>query len=195
MNYPAVEMEIKMEENIILRKAILHIIDNNIDVPVLSNKELELDGDICDFLEKHLEKLLDDTNMKDAEFLGETNDMRKICEQLANDPKYFYQASIEVTNKLFYILIKNVDIAPADLICCLFDYCHQSYFGILKLNYKTSFTHFVQQGEAGNTNTIIKHRTILPSESQKIDECAFINLEDITVKLLEKAYEILVLLT
>ncbi|HOJ10746.1 MAG TPA: nucleoid-associated protein [Clostridiales bacterium] len=185
-----------MGDKIILRKAILHILDTNIDIPVLSNTELELDSDICDFLEKHIEKLLDDPNMKIAEFLcsanemGETNYIRDICANLAKDAEYFYQASFDITNILFNILIKNVDIAPADLICCLFDYCRQSYLGILKLNYKTSFTHFVQQCEEGNINTIIKHRTILPSESQKIDECAFVNLQDLSIKLIEKAYEI-----
>lgn len=179
-----------MNSEINLRKAILHILDTNIDIPVISQKELELDGDICDFLDKHLEKLLDDANLKTAEFTGDTNEIRYICEKLNRDTAYFYQASIEIANRLFYILIKNIDIPPADLVCCLFDYCDQPYLGILKLNYKTGFTHFVLQGEEGNENTIIKHRTILPSESQKIDECAFISLEDMDIKLIEKAYEI-----
>lgn len=180
-----------MENPINIRKAILHILDTNIDIPVISQKELCLDGDICDFLEKHLDRILNDANLKSAEFTSEHNEIRNICRNLNRNTAYFYQASIQIANKLFYILKKNVDIPPADLICCVFDYCNHLYLGILKLNYKTGFTHFViQEEDEGNINTIIKHRTILPSESQKIDECAFINLDDLSVKLLEKAYEI-----
>jgi len=179
-----------MDNSISIRKAILHILDTNIDIPVISQKELELDGEIYNFLEKHLQKLLNDHNLKSAEFIGEVNEIRNICDKLNQNTQYFYQASIEIANKLFMILVKNVDIPSADLICCIFDYCNQPYFGILKLNYKTGFTHFVLQEQEGNVNTIIRHRTMLPTESQKIDECAFINLDDLSVKLIEKAYEI-----
>ncbi|HOQ36357.1 MAG TPA: nucleoid-associated protein [Acetivibrio sp.] len=179
-----------MDKNIKIEKAVLHILDNNVGIPVYSDKELDLDSDINDFLGKHIDKLFSDTNLKQARFIGDNNSMRDLCQHLANNNGDFLRASIFTAQRLFDIMTKNVDIAPADLICCLFRYNGQSYFGILKLNYKTGFTHYVQNDEEGNVNTIIRHRTLLPSDSQKIDECAFINLDSLETKLIEKAYEI-----
>jgi hypothetical protein len=179
-----------MSDTVRIKKAILHILDNNINISVLSDKELEIDGDVADFLGKHIERLLDDSSLKNAKFTGDTNTIRDVCRQIANDANYFLQASVYTAQRLFDIMSRNVDIAPADLICCLFDYCGQPYYGILKLNYKTGFTHYAQNAEEGNSNTIIRHKTILPSGSQKIDECAFICLDDLSIKVMEKAYEI-----
>lgn len=178
-----------MSEDIKIKKAILHILDNNVGIPVISDKELEIDTDISDFLEKHIEKLLTDSNLRNAKFTSD-NDISEIIRGLAQSTDYFREASVHIAEKLFDIMLKNVDIAAADLICCLFDYFGSPFLGILKLNYKTGFTHFVDSAEEGNANTIIRHRTILPSESQKIDECVFISLDDLELKLIEKAYNI-----
>jgi hypothetical protein len=179
-----------VSETVKIKNAILHILDNSTGIPVFSEQELDVDTDTADFLEKHIEKLLDDSNMKTACFVGEPNNIRDLCRNLAADADCFLEASIYTAQSLFDIMSRNVDIAPADLICCLYEYNNQLCYGILKMNYKTGFTHFVSNGEEGNTNTIIRYRTILPSESQKVDECAFINLEDFSIKLIEKAYEI-----
>jgi len=179
-----------VDNNIKIEKAVLHILDNNVGIPVLSDKELETDNETNSFLEKHIEKLLNDSNLKEAKFIGDSNSMRDLCRHLADNSGDFLQASIYTAQRLFDIMTKNVDIVPADLICCLFNYVGQPYFGILKLNYKTGFTHYVEKVEEGNVNTIIRHRTLLPSDSQKIDECAFINLNSFDIKLIEKVYEI-----
>lgn len=179
-----------MSETVRVKNAVLHILDNNTGIPVFSERELDVDTDTADFLEKHIEKLLDDSNLKTACFVGEPNSIRDICWHLANDGSCFLEASAYTAQSLFDIMAKNVDIAPADLICCLFEYNSQPCYGILKLNYKTGYTHFVLNSEEGNTNTIIRYRTILPSESQRVDECAFINLNDFSITLLEKAYDI-----
>ena len=60
----------------------------------------------------------------------------------------------------------------------------------LKLNYREGYTHYVESGDGAVSNLLIKHRTILPSESQKVDEGVIICLEDYSVRILEKEYEI-----
>jgi hypothetical protein len=179
-----------MGETIKIRNAILHILDNNTGIPVFSDRELELSSEINDFLERHIEKLFDNSNLKNARFIGDNNTIQEMCRYLSKDTNYFNQASIYTAQGLFEIMSKNVDIAPADLICSLFEYSGQLYYGILKLNYKTGFTHYVHNADDGNANTIISHKTILPSEAQRIDECVFICLEDLNIKLIEKSYEI-----
>mgnify|MGYP000023241380 FL=1 len=179
-----------MAEEIIIKRAVLHILDNNVTMPVLSDRELDIDEDRSNFIGKHIERIMSDNNAKMARFNDAPNFIRDICCEIKLNPDFFLQGSIGIAEGLFSIMQKNVDIPPADLICCLFYYESQPHLGILKLNYKTGYTHYVEQGEEGNINTIIRYRTLLPSESQKADECVLINLESLEMKLIEKAYEI-----
>ena len=179
-----------MSDEIILKNAVLHILDNNINMPVLSNRELEIDSESSDFLSKHILKIIGDPDIKHAKFISESNSIQGLFENILNNPGEFLKVSCDLANRLFNIMLKNVDIVPADVIFCLFTQNEQKYFCILKLNYKSGFTHYVQNSDNGNLNSIIKHRTILPSEAQKVEESAFICLEDMSIRLIEKEYDI-----
>ncbi len=179
-----------MEHDIHIKKAVLHILDTSINFPVFSNSELELDGEILEFLEKHLAKILEDTNLKKAQFVGETNPARDVCAAVKDDEGCFLEASNALGGMIFDMMLKNADITPADLICCLFYINNEQYLGILKLNYKTGYTHYVNQLEEGASNSIIRHKTLLPSDGQKVEEAVLISMETGQLKLLEKLYEI-----
>jgi len=179
-----------MAEDIIIKRAVLHILDNNVTMPVLSDSELDVDEERNNFIEKHIERIISDNNIKTARFNDGPNFIKDICVEIKHNPEYFLQGSIRIAERLFEIMQKNVDIPPADLICCVFYFENQLHLGILKLNYKSGYTHYVEQGEQGISNTIIRYRTLLPSESQKVDECVLINLDSLEMKLIEKAYEI-----
>lgn len=179
-----------MDYDIHIKKAVLHILDTSINMPVLSNSGMELDSEICEFLGKHISKILDDTNLKKARFMGEVNTARDICMAVKTDENCFVEAGREMASVIFDIMLKNVDITSGDLICCLFYINNEQHFGLLKLNYKTGFTHYVNQMEDGAVNSIIRHKTLLPSDGQKIDEAALISLETGEIRLIEKAYEI-----
>ncbi len=179
-----------MEYSIQIKTAVLHILDTSINLPLLSNNELYIDGEISEFLDKHINKVLDDTNLKKARFIGDSNISRDLCQAISADENNFTEASKELASAIFDIMIKNVDIIPGDLICCLLDINNERHYGVLKLNYKTGFTHYVNQAEDGTTNSIIRHKTLLPAEGQKVDEAALINLETGEIRLIEKAFEI-----
>ena len=179
-----------MEYDIHIKNAVLHILDTSISLPVLSNKEVEIDGEISEFLEKHINKIIDDPNIKKAQFIGDANTVRDMCRAIKADEAYFPEASIAIANMIFDIMLKNVDIISGDLICCIFNLNSEQHLAILKLNYKTGFTHYVNQMEDGVTNSIIRHKTLLPTEGQKIDEAVLIKLESGDIRLIERAYEI-----
>lgn len=179
-----------MSEGIYLRKAVLHVLDSSMGMPVISCAELDLDGEARDFIEKHISKVLGDNNLKEAVFEEDGNKMHSMLQLLAGDYGHFLKVSAEAADLLFGIMVKNVDIPPADLICCLFECESRMHYGILKLNYKSGYTHYAEQTEEGNVNAVIRHRTLLPLESQKLDECALISMDGLNIKLLEKAYEI-----
>ncbi len=184
------EESLIMEYDIHIKNAILHILDTSINLPVLSNSQIDIDGEISEFMKKHINKILDDTNIKNAKFIGDINTMRDICQAIKTDEACFVEASIEIANTIFDIMLKNVDIISGDLVCCLVYINNDLHLGILKLNYKTGFTHYVSQAEDGATNSIIRHKTLLPADGQKVDEAILINLESGDIKLLERAYEI-----
>jgi hypothetical protein len=179
-----------MEYDIHIKTAVLHILDSSVNFPVLSDREIALDGEIAEFLEKHLAKTLEDSNLKKARFTGEINTVRDICQAVKENEGDFMEASKALAGMIFDFMLKNVDIAPADLICCLFFLNDEPYMGILKLNYKTGFTHYVNQAEEGAANSIIRHKTLLPADGQKVDEAVLISLESGEIKLVEKAYDI-----
>jgi len=175
---------------IIIKKAALHILDTNLDIPVLSNDELEIEDDISDFLENHIIKALKDNNLKKAEFAEEENRFKLMCSALQQNINNFLTISQDIAGLFFEFMKKNVDIFPADLLCCIFEIGGVLNLGILKMNYKQNYIHFTRQDDCGNVNTIIKQRTVLPAESQRVDECVFIDLETYGIYLIEKAYEI-----
>ena len=180
-----------MKEEVQIQKAVLHILDNNIDIPVLSQYELDLTyKDIQIFLEKHILKAICDNDIKNAQFINSGNSIFELCKHLATDLDQFLKISWNMANSLFAIMIKNIDIPAADLICCVFLYNDIFHFGLLKLNYKSGFIHHVQNTDQGSSNFIIKQRTLLPSETNKIEECVFINLSDYSLRIIEKQYEI-----
>lgn len=178
-----------MGNDVIIKNAILHILDNVSGVPVFSNIELEMNDDIDGFINKHIQKVLNDGNLQEAEF-GIDSNVRGFLGELAQGKMNFVEVSINMADELFEIMRRHVDIPPADLLVALFGIGEVEYLGIFKMNYKEGYSHYVVQGESGVSNTIIKQKALLPLETQKVDECAVVDLIDFRIKLMQKQYEI-----
>ncbi len=179
-----------MNNEITVKKAVLHVLDTNSGMPVLSRGELEITGELSDYLANHLDKMLEDPNMKKAGFTGEDSGILRLCKLLNDNEEDFLAITTDAANKLFNLMQRHIDIPSADLVCCLVEINGARHLGVIKLNYKAGFTHWVNNAAEGSVNTIIRHRTLLPQEGQKLEECALVNLSDFSIKLLEKQYEI-----
>lgn len=179
-----------MNHDIIIEKAVLHVLDVNAGMPVISKRELNISPDLTEYIAKHIDKVTDDANRKNAEFDGEYNSFRELTGKLIDNEGDFLAVTENIANMMFEILIKNVDIPSGDLLCSLARIDGESYFAILKLNYKDGFTHWVNNSEEGSVNEIIRHQTLLPQEGQKLDEGVLISLPDMHIYLIEKQYEI-----
>lgn len=173
-----------------IKKSIVHILDNTVQVPVLSDFELSITSDIEVFLEKHINRILEDISCKTVYFKEETNFVKQSCNKLSGDVENFIEISRDVASKLYEIMIKHVNIPSADVAFVLFELDNQLHLGILKLNYQQSYIHFIDENTEGRQNKIIRQVTTLPSENQKIDEAMLINLMDFSIILKEKKYEI-----
>lgn len=172
-----------------IKKLIVHILDSNANIPVLSDYEHHEDDEINEYIENHITKVLDDDNIKCVRFLDDSI-IKNICIDLYNMPDEFNPLTLKAANSLYSIMQSNPDIPAGDLCCALLDIDGVMHLSLLKLNYKTSYIHHVENCDNGKVNSIIKQKTTLPGDGQKVDECAVINLNDLTVKLIEKKYDI-----
>lgn len=179
-----------MIEEVVIEKLVLHILDGSIGMPILSECEHPEDSDINDFIRAHIEKVFKDINIKKACFENEDNEIKDLCEKIIDDKENFLGVSKKLAEKLYSIIIKNVNIPSCDLVCSVFNGDGKSFLGLFILNYKTSYIHYIEELEGGKVNKVIKQVTTLPSTSQSIDEFVIIDLSDYTIHLKEKKHDI-----
>ncbi|MCI8484998.1 MAG: nucleoid-associated protein [Lachnospiraceae bacterium] len=176
-----------------IQKIIVHILDSTLGMPVLSDTLLDHGSDLGDFLREHIYKVMAGDDKKTCEFHKEESEVyQQILEMTENGitDESFVEASQRIAVKLYEIMNQNIEIPCADFVEVFFQAQDGSYLALLKMDYKTSYTHQTQSDAFGNTNEIIPFRAILPSESQKLSEAAVIRLEDSSVFLIEKKYGI-----
>ena len=177
-----------VKENIRIRKVIVHIMDSTIGMPVLSDTELEYGSELADFVKEHIAKISSGDDAKECRFYQEESEVYHILEQYTDES--FVDISKDIAALLYDIMSSNIDIPAADLIVVRFQYDAEEYLALLKMNYKSLYTHRTMPLEDGNSNEIIRHKSILPSESQRLTEAAIIRLDDLAVWTVERKYEV-----
>lgn len=178
------------KEDIRIKNVIVHILDSTIGMPVLSDTELEYGSEIAEFLKEHIAKISSGDDAKECRFYKEESEVFQMLEEYADDN--FVEISKDIASLLYGIMNSNIDIPPADLMVVRFRESEDEYLALLKMNYKTLYTHrtmTLEDGE-GNSNEIIRHKSILPSESQRLTEAAIIRLDDLSLQVIEKKYEV-----
>lgn len=178
------------KEDIRIKNVIVHILDSTIGMPVLSDTELEYGSEIAEFLKEHIAKISSGDDAKECRFYKEESEVFRMLEEYADDN--FVEISKDIASLLYEIMNSNIDIPAADLMVVRFRESDEEYLALLKMNYKTLYTHrtmTLEDGE-GNSNEIIRHKSILPSESQRLTEAAIIKLEDLSLQVIEKKYEV-----
>jgi hypothetical protein len=176
------------KEDIRIKNAIIHILDSTLPMPVLSDMVLDHGSDFGDFLRAHIYKIITSDEIKSCSFNKEESE---VYESLA---AYTEETFVTVTQKiaefLFTIMNKNIEIPIADLIVVSYEVEEQKSLALLKMNYKTFYTHSTDTDPWRNNNEVIKQKAILPSEGQKLSEAAIISLDDFSIKLIEKKYDV-----
>lgn len=178
------------KEDIRIKKVIVHILDSTIGMPVLSDTELEYGSEIAEFLKEHIAKISSGDDAKECRFYKEESEVYHVLDSYADDD--FVAVSKDIATMLYEIMKSNIDIPAADLMVVRFKVEEEEYLALLKMNYKALYTHrtmALEDGE-GNSNEIIRHKSILPSESQRLTEAAIIRLNDLAVWVIEKKYEV-----
>lgn len=181
--------EINMEnEDIRIENAIVHILDSTIGMPVLSDTLLDHGSDFGDFLRGHILRTASSDDLKNCSFLQEESEVFALLQNW--DSQRFTAVSQEIGKALYTIMNQNIDIPPADLLVVEYAVEQHPFLALLKMNYKTSYTHMTSSDPWGNNNDIIKQKALLPGDKQKLQEAALINLEDYSIRLIEKKYDV-----
>ncbi len=177
-------------EDIRIKHVIIHILDPTIGMPVLSDTELEYGSEVAEFLKEHIARIGSGDDAKECRFYREESEVYRLLDAYADED--FVSVSKEIAALLYGIMQGNIDIPSADLVVVRFKEGDDEYLALLKMNYKACYTHrtmALADGE-GNSNEMIRHKSILPSESQRLTEAALIRLDDLALRVIEKKYEV-----
>jgi hypothetical protein len=175
-------------DEIIIRNGIVHILDATIGMPVLSDRLLDLGPDLNEFLRGHIYKIAASDDISKCEFNKEESSVYGIIKEFKEEDLVFI--SRELSNYLYTILNQNIDIPSADVFFVTYQVHSMIHLAILKMNYKESYIHYAYTEEGENYNDIIKQKVTLPTEGTKLSEAALINLDDFSLELVERKYEV-----
>ena len=203
------------KDDIILRKTILHVLDTTHGECILSNTLLDPGPDLYEFIRTHIFKIYTSDDTKKCTFNPETSPIYALLRDWKEeDEDSFIETSQQIAQKLYYAMHEGMDIPPADLLYVTFQVERENYLALLKMNYKESYTHQIAVYDASDTYSpeneypeleegtpeeapasiihadIVKSRALLPAASSRIPEAILINLQDLSIQLLEKSYEV-----
>lgn len=164
-----------------LKKAILHILDASSGMMVLSDEALDVsDASINAFITKHIEKIFGDASLRKGEFAENSGFKQQLIEYIKEQDLIAFSQFIA---KRLYEGVSQSDSPDAsDLIVCECSINEQEILAVLRCENKIGYTHQVMQEEGKIKNQIINHYAILPTTAQKISECAFVDMGDMTVR-------------
>lgn len=181
-------MGLMLKEDIRIKQVIVHILDSTVGLPVLSDSVIDFGSDFADFLREHIYRIVAGDDSKDCEFYKEQSEIYQMMKEYDDDR--FVPMSKQAAELLYGIMNSNIDIPPADLVVVRFKARDEEFLAFLKMNFKTSYTHRTLSEGEGNYNEIIRYKSILPTETQRLQEAAVIDLQTFGVRLIEKKYEV-----
>lgn len=177
------------QEEIIIRRGIVHILEGELGYPVYSEEELSISPEIDEFFTAHLFKLLSGDDLKKCYFSEEEpSEVYALVKDFREEE--LVPASKKLADVLYQIMNANVSIPNGDLAVLTFSVQETMYLALLKMNYKESYVHMTSAAENGNVNQIICYQSTLPATGAKLSEAVLINLSDYSVQIVEKKYDV-----
>lgn len=177
------------KDDIIIRSAIMHILDSTVGMPVLSDELLTLTPDMNDFLRNHIYKVISTDELKTCVFDEENSDVYHLIQEFTEEN--MVETTKKLAGLLYGIMNANVAIAPADVFFVTYQMESKQHLAILKMNYKEVYMHFTSLNEEdGNVNDVMKQCCALPGGGGRLSEAVTISLSENTVQLIEKRVEI-----
>jgi len=177
------------KDEIIIRSAIMHILDSTVGMPVLSDELLTLTPDMNDFLRNHIYKVISGDELKTCVFDEDNSEVYHLIQEFSEEN--MVETTKKLAELLYSIMNANAAILPADVFFVTYQLESRQHLAILKMNYKEVYMHYTSMNEEdGNVNDVMKQCCALPGNGGRLSEAVTISLEENTVQLIEKKVEI-----
>ena len=160
---------------ITIDNAIIHILSQETDEPVLNDFELDINDEVQIFLEKHITNSLNSDNVKRAVFNEGMNVIKEVCNRMIEEEGYFIIGSKEIARQLYRSIKSNGSISSGDLIVCKYQLDNVPAMAMLKMDYKNTYSHEVDVVDNKYKISLRSNNTCLPGINQRIQKCAFVN--------------------
>lgn len=167
----------------LINEAVLHILDKNSGNLLLSQAPLPL-GD--PFLIEYMTKLVEKVKKGDPH-VGQLSPNEPLLGFLADESLSFLEKTQQLSDKLFAIIAPAEEIGAADyLFFTGTNDAGGSLFGMIRLDYSSKVTHYVDYEGEAVVNTLLQNHAILPNATQKPSEAFLVDLSNGNYYLIEK---------
>jgi hypothetical protein len=157
-----------------ITEAIIHVLDNNADEPILNEYALDLDEEKHDFLLKHIQRCLKDEELKYGVFTKERSIVKDLSQEYLNGENNLLAVSKELAKQMFILMRSKGSIPSCDLVVVSFTTEFGPILGIFKMDYIKNYVHTIDFVDNKLGIDIVSQITGLPGSSQRIQKCAFL---------------------
>ena len=176
--------------DIIINKAILHIIDKSVfDTPILSDREFSVYDEIDEFLTAHITKVLADSSTKRTQFMEDGNEKKAMFLAYLEGNLDFIDLSMKLSQQMHHWVCQSIDAPSGDFVFMDFFHNNVKYVGGIKLDYKDSYIHKIESNETTRVCNITKQKAVMPNITQTISEAFFVNCTTLEILVKEKKYK------
>lgn len=172
--------------SVIIKSAIIHILDVLTGVPVLSQNPIIFDKDVSEYIRCVIDKSFHSDDTKECTFKGGPT----VWEECQGASWNLVTISQSIAQEMFNIMRRNKEIPSADIIMGTSEIDGLEHLFALKIDYKKTYTHSVIKRESNAEVEIIQHKALWPLQATKVIEGFFINVERPIAKILERKYTV-----
>ena len=170
----------------IIKDAILHIMDFALDFCVFSEQQLDLsENGTGEFIEKHLSRLIDDSAAKEGNF-SDYSIFKQTLKKYAGGSMDFTSLSAAAGNLLYDQLSRADEPERIDVLFSRFSEEGAEYIALIVFPNKTAYTHRVEKTGEGTANKLVRYLTVLPAATQKLSCYALIRLDDWKIRFCDR---------
>lgn len=168
---------------ITINKAIMHTMDAQEQRYHLSSEELILSIPVCEYMMKHIEKIIHANNAQKGIF--------KVTSKLYKDvqayqSEHFIELTRSIANTWFTAYMEALRYMDMNLLFVEYREEDTLYLAVMLFKNKPGFIRSITKEGNQVRNEIITYSSILPSFAQNIDEFFIINLTNYEILLKEK---------
>ncbi|NBK97122.1 MAG: hypothetical protein EOM50_03735 [Erysipelotrichia bacterium] len=165
-----------------ITKAILHTMDEATQMYFNAEEEMVLDVSVCEYLVKHVEKIMAQNNAQKGKF-------KLTSKMFAQFKQYHSSNFVNITKMIadlwFSAYVEAMRFCNMNLLFVEFREEDSNYFAVMQFKNKSGYIRNIVKEEGVIKNEILTYSALLPSLSQSVEEFFIVNLTDYSLRLKE----------